>query len=84
MINSNESAAARQLRISRRWLFALLLLVIPYTVVASKPSDLLHSDLVFGITETVFMLGFIAVAIWSYVAHLKVTGKYPFHWLFRK
>ena len=79
MINSNEGRAARQFRISRRWLFALLILLIPLTVLASKLSELFHSDLVFGITETVFMLGFIVVAIWSYLARLKMTGKYPFY-----
>jgi undecaprenyl pyrophosphate phosphatase UppP len=82
MMTSNRIDAEKKFRKSRRWLFALLILLIPFTVVASKLSDVLHSDLVFGLTEAVFMIGFGVVSIWVYVAYVRLTGKYPFY--FRK
>ena len=84
MIDSNRSNAEIRSRISRRWLLALLILSVPLTLLASKLSDVLHSDLVFGLTEAALMIGFIVVSIWVNVTYWKWTGKYPFYWLFRK
>src|SRR6202012_5361151 len=84
MINSNRGDAGTRLRNSRRWLFGLLILFVPLTLLASKLSDVLHSDLIIGLIETAFMIAFLAVSIWVYVAHCKFVGKYPFYWLFRK
>ncbi len=84
MMISNRSDAETKFRKSQRCLFILLLLFIPVTLVASKLSDLLHSDLVFGLTEAGLMIGFVVVSVWVYVAHIRLTGKYPFYWLFRK
>jgi hypothetical protein len=84
MIDSNGSDAETKFHRSRRWLYALLVLLIPFTMLASKVSDVLHSDLVFGLTEAVFMVGIVVVSIWVYGTYCKLTGKYPFYWVFRK
>jgi hypothetical protein len=84
MINPDRSCAETKFRRSLLWLYALLILLIPFTMLASKLSDALHSDLVFGLTEAAFMIGFLVVSIWVYVTYCKLSGKYPFYWLFHK
>lgn len=84
MSNPSRSSAETKFLRRRRWLFVLLILLIPCTFLASKISDMLHSDLVFGLTEAVLMVGFVVVSLWVYLAHCRLTGKYPFYWLFKR
>ena len=74
MMTSDRIDAEKKYRKSRRWLFALLILLIPCTIVASKLSDILHSDLVFGLTENAITIGFLVVCTWVYVAYVRLTG----------
>jgi hypothetical protein len=71
-------------RKSRRWLLILLGLLFPVMLLAAKISDIVGSDLVFGVSGTVFMIALICVCIWSYVAYCRWRRKYPFYWLHRK
>ena len=71
-------------RRSRRWLLILLALLFPVMLLAAKLSDIVGSDLVFGVSGAIFMVALICVCIWSYIAYCRWTGKYPFYWLIRK
>ena len=71
-------------RKSRRWLLVLLALFFPTLLLAAKLSDMVGSELVFGVSATIFMASLIAACAWSYFAHCRWTGKYPFYWLRRK
>lgn len=84
MTDAARSKAESEYRKSRRWLLVMLGLLLPMTLLASKLSDILGSDLVFGITETAFMIAFVVACAWSYMAYCRWTGKYPFYWLRRK
>lgn len=84
MMDALRSKAELEFRKSRRWLLVLLALLVPITLLASKLSDILGSDLVFGVTEAAFMLAFVLVCTWSVIAYWRWTGKYPFYWLRRK
>jgi hypothetical protein len=79
-----RTKAELEFRKSRRWLLSLLGLLLPITLLASKLSDTLGSDLVFGTTEGIFMIAFALVCVWSFVAYCRWTGKYPSYWLRRK
>jgi hypothetical protein len=84
MTDAVRSKAESEYRKSRRWLLVILGLLLPLTLLASKLSDILGSDLLFGITEAAFMIAFALVCAWSFMAHCRWTGKYPFYWLRRK
>jgi hypothetical protein len=70
MTDPDRSGAEKKFRRSLRWLYAFLILLIPSTMLASKLSNALHSDLVFGLTEAALMIGFLVVSIWVYVTYV--------------
>ena len=79
-----KSKLESEYRKTRRWLLILLGLLFPVMLLAAKLSDIVGSDLVFGLSAIVFMAALISVCAWSYVAYCRWTGKYPFYWLRRK
>jgi hypothetical protein len=83
MLDTTRSRAESEFRRSRRWLLILLGLLFPVTLVASKLSNIIGSDLVFGVSEAILMIAFTLVSVWSFVAYCRWTGKYPFYWLRR-
>jgi membrane protein CcdC involved in cytochrome C biogenesis len=84
MAGSDQSKAAAGFRRSQRWIFILLGFLLPIGGLAVKLDDVLGTDLIFGLTLTVFMLAFLMVSAWSFVAYCRWRGKYPFYWLRRK
>ena len=84
MGDGRRSKAESDFRASGRWLWILLGLVLPVTLIGTKLSRMLRTDLVFGLLETILMAGFLFVCIWRLLTYCRWTGKYPFYWLRRK
>jgi hypothetical protein len=79
-----RSDAELQFRKSQRWLLVSIILLFPIALLASKISNIVGSDLVFGVSILVFVGVVLIVSIWSFVSYCRWKRRHPFWFLSNK
>ena len=77
---SSEEAELRKIR---KILILMSVLFVPMLFVGFGLSTLLDSEVALTVVAAPYLLTMVLYSVKAFVAYYRVTGKYPFYWMFK-